>query len=144
MNLKLAPSDYEVYIPLAEWIEGNIKDVHRLLILWSRADILYDSENSSNPYHLAEMALPSDLVESFITRTRASWTRNLAREIVKLQYPTSDVSNPYLISGEGGLRDLYKDITLRHATTAFDILKPTEIQEILQDLSKDKVRDERE
>ena len=26
MNLKLAPSDYEVYIPLAEWIEGNIKE----------------------------------------------------------------------------------------------------------------------
>mgnify|MGYP003322533154 FL=1 len=26
MNLKLAPSDYEVYNPLAEWIEGNIKE----------------------------------------------------------------------------------------------------------------------
>ena len=26
MNLKLAPSAYEVYIPLAEWIEGNIKE----------------------------------------------------------------------------------------------------------------------
>ena len=26
MFLKLAPSDYEVYIPLAEWIEGNIKE----------------------------------------------------------------------------------------------------------------------
>ncbi len=26
MKLKLAPSDYEVYIPLAEWIEGNIKE----------------------------------------------------------------------------------------------------------------------
>ena len=26
MNLKLAPSDYEIYIPLAEWIEGNIKE----------------------------------------------------------------------------------------------------------------------
>ena len=26
MNLKLAPSDYEVYIPLAEWIEGNFKE----------------------------------------------------------------------------------------------------------------------
>ena len=26
MNLKLAPSDYEVYIPVAEWIEGNIKE----------------------------------------------------------------------------------------------------------------------
>ena len=26
MNLKLAPSDYEVYIPLSEWIEGNIKE----------------------------------------------------------------------------------------------------------------------
>ena len=26
MNLKLAPSDYEVYIPIAEWIEGNIKE----------------------------------------------------------------------------------------------------------------------
>ena len=26
MNLKLAPSDFEVYIPLAEWIEGNIKE----------------------------------------------------------------------------------------------------------------------
>ena len=26
MNLKLAPSDYEVYIPLAEWIERNIKE----------------------------------------------------------------------------------------------------------------------
>ena len=26
MNLKLAPSDYEVYIPIAEWIEKNIKE----------------------------------------------------------------------------------------------------------------------
>ena len=26
MNLKLAPSDYEIYIPLGEWIEGNIKE----------------------------------------------------------------------------------------------------------------------
>ncbi len=26
MNLKLAPSEFEVYIPLAEWIEGNIKE----------------------------------------------------------------------------------------------------------------------
>jgi len=26
MTLKLAPSDYEIYIPLAEWIEGNIKE----------------------------------------------------------------------------------------------------------------------
>ncbi len=26
MNLKLAPSDYEIYIPVGEWIEGNIKE----------------------------------------------------------------------------------------------------------------------
>ena len=26
MNLKLAPSDYEIYIPLAAWTEGNITD----------------------------------------------------------------------------------------------------------------------
>ena len=26
MNLKLAPSDYDIYIPLGEWIEGNIKE----------------------------------------------------------------------------------------------------------------------
>ena len=26
MNLKLAPSDYEIYIPIAEWIERNIKE----------------------------------------------------------------------------------------------------------------------
>ena len=26
MDLKLAPSDYEIYIPLGEWIEGNIKE----------------------------------------------------------------------------------------------------------------------
>ena len=26
MSLKLAPSDYEIYIPLGEWIEGNIKE----------------------------------------------------------------------------------------------------------------------
>ena len=26
MNLKLAPSDYEIYIPIGEWIEGNIKE----------------------------------------------------------------------------------------------------------------------
>lgn len=26
MNLKLAPSDYDVYIPVAEWIEKNIKE----------------------------------------------------------------------------------------------------------------------
>ena len=26
MSLKLAPSDYELYIPLGEWIEGNIKE----------------------------------------------------------------------------------------------------------------------
>ena len=26
MNLKLAPSDYEIYIPIAEWIEKNIKE----------------------------------------------------------------------------------------------------------------------
>ncbi len=26
MNLKVAPSDYEIYIPIAEWIERNIKE----------------------------------------------------------------------------------------------------------------------
>ena len=26
MSLKLAPSDYEIYIPIGEWIEGNIKE----------------------------------------------------------------------------------------------------------------------
>ena len=26
MSLKLAPSDYEIYIPLGEWIEVNIKE----------------------------------------------------------------------------------------------------------------------
>jgi glycine betaine/proline transport system permease protein len=26
MNLKLAPSDYEIYIPIGEWIEGNAKE----------------------------------------------------------------------------------------------------------------------
>ena len=26
MNLKVAPSDYEIYIPIAEWIEKNIKE----------------------------------------------------------------------------------------------------------------------
>ena len=26
MSLKLAPSDYEIYIPVGEWIEGNIKE----------------------------------------------------------------------------------------------------------------------
>ncbi len=26
MSLKLAPSDYDIYIPLGEWIEGNIKE----------------------------------------------------------------------------------------------------------------------
>ena len=26
MNLKLAPSDYDIYIPIAEWIEKNIKE----------------------------------------------------------------------------------------------------------------------
>ena len=26
MSLKLAPSDYEIYIPIAEWIEKNIKE----------------------------------------------------------------------------------------------------------------------
>jgi glycine betaine/proline transport system permease protein len=26
MSLKLAPSDYELYIPIGEWIEGNIKE----------------------------------------------------------------------------------------------------------------------
>ena len=26
MSLKLAPSDYEIYIPICEWIEGNIKE----------------------------------------------------------------------------------------------------------------------
>ena len=26
MNLKLAPSDYEIYLPIAEWIEKNIKE----------------------------------------------------------------------------------------------------------------------
>ena len=35
MNLKLAPSDYEIYIPIAEWIERNIKEwlfTHRPLV----------------------------------------------------------------------------------------------------------------
>ena len=27
MSLKLAPSDYEIYIPIGEWIEGNIKEL---------------------------------------------------------------------------------------------------------------------
>ena len=26
MSLKLSPSDYEIYIPIAEWIEKNIKE----------------------------------------------------------------------------------------------------------------------
>ena len=26
MNLKLAPSDYDIYIPISEWIEKNIKE----------------------------------------------------------------------------------------------------------------------
>ena len=26
MSLKLAPSDYEIYIPIGEWIEGNVKE----------------------------------------------------------------------------------------------------------------------
>jgi len=26
VSLKLAPSDYEIYIPIAEWIEKNIKE----------------------------------------------------------------------------------------------------------------------
>ena len=26
MSLKFAPSDYEIYIPIAEWIEKNIKE----------------------------------------------------------------------------------------------------------------------
>ncbi len=26
MSLKLAPSDYEIYLPIGEWIEGNIKE----------------------------------------------------------------------------------------------------------------------
>ena len=26
MNLKLAPSDFDIYIPISEWIEKNIKE----------------------------------------------------------------------------------------------------------------------
>ena len=110
---------------------------NRLRILWLRADIVYDG-HSEDPYHLATRLSPTDFWESGIIRHRYAWSRNLARLMTRFQYPDTDTGIGRLhLTHENGIRMLYKRLKRLHSTIAFEYLRDSELQDILEVKSAD-------
>lgn len=119
----------------------NISD-NRLAILWLRADLLYDDEDSANnPYHLAERHLHTDFFESGILRHRYGWCSNLARALVRFQYREEDGRGVYLHStDQRGVRELYKRLRHLHSVYAFEFMTDGELADLLKKNSRDLLR----
>lgn len=110
---------------------------NRLKILWLRADLLYDS-TADQPYHLAEMFLHSDFIESGIIRPRYGWCRNLARALVGFQYRCPKSNRVHLHSTDpSGIRELYKRLRHLHSVYAFEFMSDQELRSVLDNHSRD-------
>ncbi len=115
---------------------------NRLAILWLRADMLYEEVSADNPYHLAERFLHTDFFESGILRTRYGWCRNLARTLVRFQYPDRNNGKPRLRGGTNphGIRALFKRLRHLHSVYAFEFMTGTELWDVLEKNSRDLLR----
>ena len=111
----------------------------RLGILWLRADMLYDPDaDPQNAYHLAERFLHTDFIESGIIRIRYGWCRNLARALVRFQYPDPTTKKTYLRNtGDGSIRELYKRLRHLHSVYAFEFMSDGELRSLLESHSRD-------
>ena len=115
-------------------------DANRIAILWFRADILYDHNCLTDPYHLARKQLHTDFIESGIFRIRYGWCRNLARTLVRFQYRREDTQQTYLRRSTDpnvGIRVLWKRLRQLHSVISFEFLSEEEIWEILEEKSQD-------
>ncbi len=111
---------------------------NRMAILWLRADMLYDADATRDPYHLAKYHLHADFLESGIIRPRYAWCRNLSRALVRFQYRSPESDSAFLHSThENGIRELYKRLRRLHPTVAFEFISDDELENILQDKSRD-------
>lgn len=111
----------------------------RLGILWLRADMLYDPDAElQNAYHLAERFLHTDFIESGIIRVRYGWCRNLARALVRFQYPDPTTKKTFLRNtGDGSIRELYKRLRHLHSVYAFEFMSDGELRSLLERHSRD-------
>ena len=111
-------------------------ELNRMKILWLRADIVYDA-NTEDPYHLACRLSPTDFWESGIIRHRYGWAPELARALVKFQYPDADSGTGTLhLTDTNGIRVLYKRLRQLHTTVAFEYLDEEQSLSILKRLSR--------
>lgn len=111
---------------------------NRLAILWLRADMLYEEVSADNPYHLAERFLHTDFFESGILRPRYGWCRNLARTLVRFQYPDKNSKRVRLHSTDRrGIRELYKKLRHLHSVYAFEFMTEPELWDVLEKNSRD-------
>ena len=117
---------------LANFGIGESVTRNRLAILWFRADMTYDA-NADDPYHLATRPMHTDFLESGIIRHRYGWCRNLARALVRFQYP--DPSSNRRNLGPDGIRELYKRLRRLHSAIAFEFLSDEELAGMLVEQS---------
>ena len=116
-------------------IDGSA-DYGRLKILWLRADIVFDVDNE-DPYHLASRPSPTDFWESGIIRPQYGWAPNLARALVRFQYPDADSGKGTLhLTHANGIRMLYKQLRQLHATVAFEYLDNQQLVDIFNRLGE--------
>ena len=120
------PRNYGVYASVTD---------NRIAIMWFRADMVYDAE-AEDPYHLATRPAHTDFWESGIIRHRYSWSRNLARSLVRFQYRDPESDRAFLHSThEEGIRELYKRLRRLHTTVSFEYLSDDEIMAMLEQKS---------
>ena len=128
-NKPALPANYGIYTSATR---------NRLVILWFRAEMLYDSGNQDDPYHLATRPLHTDFLESGIIRHRYGWCRNLARALVRFQYPDAASGSVRLHSTHAnGIRELYKRLRRLHSVISFEYLSDEEIVSLLDEKSSD-------
>jgi hypothetical protein len=117
------------FAELANYGIGN-RTENLVYRMWLRAEIVFEPKAES-PYHLSRFG-DQDLWRSHIFRQGYSNVREVAKSLIKFQYCCD---RPRL--SNSGIRELAKRLRRLRANIMMEFLTPTQIEQVLNDLSKD-------
>ena len=90
--------------------------------LWLRADIVYDAENESDPYHLCKAISDGDFWTSHLIRLNYASCRNMAKAFVKFVFDKEIPRGDTHDKDNTGFRDLQPELVRRFATISFETM----------------------
>lgn len=98
--------------------------------LWLRADIAFEPKDS-DPYRLA-LRGDQDLWRSHIFRQEYAQIREVAKALIRFQYPHDDSEKPTVKTDV--IRSMVKELRRKHASLAFELLTSEEAKLLVEEV----------